>query len=42
MYQISSQPGGGGRKVPATYNSKTIHGIEMKFGRVIENHELIN
>ena len=41
MYQISSQPGGG-RKVPATYNSKTIHGIEMKFGRVIENHELIN
>ena len=27
--------GGGG-------NSKTIHGIEMKFGRVVENRKLIN
>ena len=36
--------GGGGRrrKVPATYNSETFHGIEMKFGRVVENHKLIN
>ena len=34
--------GGGGRKVPAAHNSKTIHGIEMKFGRVVENHKLIN
>ena len=33
---------GGGRKVPAAYNSKTIHGIEMKFGRVVESHKLIN
>ena len=34
--------GRGGRKVPAAYNSKTIHGIEMKFGRVVESHKLIN
>ena len=33
--------GGGGQKVPTAYNSKTIHGIEIKFGRVIENHKLI-
>ena len=26
----------------AAYNSKTIHGIEMKFGRIVENHKLIN
>ena len=25
--------GGGGTKVPAAHTSKTIHGIEMKFGR---------
>ena len=31
---------GGG--VPAAHNSKTIHGIEMKFGTVVENHKLIN
>ena len=36
-------PGGrGGRKVPAAHNSKTIHGIGMEFGRVVENHKLIN
>ena len=23
-------------------NSKTIHGNEMEFGRVLENHKLIN
>ena len=34
--------GGGGQKVPAAHNSKTIHGTEMKFGRVVENHKLIN
>ena len=34
--------GGGGRKVPAAHNSKTILGIEMKLGRVVENHKLIN
>ena len=33
---------GGGRKVPAAHKSETIHGIEMKFGRVVENHKLIN
>ena len=26
----------------AGHNSKTIHGIEMKFGKVVENHKLIN
>ena len=38
-------PGPGGRGkggVPAAHNSKTIHGVEMKFGRVVENHKLIN
>ena len=34
--------GGGGRKVPAAHNSKSNHGIEMKLGRVVENHNLIN
>ena len=36
--------GGGrrGRKVPVARNSKTIHGIEMKFGRVVENHKLMH
>ena len=28
--------------MPAVRNSKTIHSIEMKFGRVLENHKLIN
>ena len=26
----------------AAYNCKTIHGIEMKFGKVVENHKLLN
>ena len=30
--------GGGLRKVPAADNSKTTHGIEIKFGGVVENH----
>ena len=34
--------GEGGVKVPVAYNSKTIHGIETKFGRVIGNHKLTN
>ena len=34
-------PGGGGG-VPAAHNFKTIHGIAIKFGRVVENHKLIN
>ena len=28
--------------MPAARNSKTVHGIEMKFGRVVEDHKLIN
>ena len=32
----------GGEEVPAAHNSKTIHDIEMKFGRVVKNHKLIN
>ena len=28
--------------MPAAQNSKTIHGIEMKFGRIVENYNLIN
>ena len=38
--------GGGGwkgeRKLPAAYNSRNIHGIEIEFSRVVENHKLIN
>ena len=33
---------GWGLKVPAAHNTKTIHGIKMKFGRVVDNHKLIN
>ena len=33
---------GGGRRVPTAHNSKTIHGIEMNFGRVVEKHKVIN
>ena len=33
---------GGGRKVPAAHSSKAIHGIEVKFGRIVENQKLIN
>ena len=28
--------------MPAAHNSKTIDGIEIKFGRVVENYKLIN
>ena len=34
-------PWPGGWEVPAAHNSKIIHGIEIKFGRVVENHELL-
>ena len=34
--------GGGGREDPRPNNSKAIHSIELKFGRVVENHRLIN
>ena len=33
---------GGGRKVPAVYNSKTINDNEMKLGGVVKDHWLIN
>ena len=33
---------GGGRKMPAAHNSKTMHGIEIQFGRVVENHKRCN
>ena len=31
-----------GWEMPVAYNSKTIRGIEMKFGWVVENHKQIN
>ena len=34
--------GGGGRKLPAAHNSKTINDNGIKFGGVVENHKLIN
>ena len=34
--------GGGGQKVLAAYNSKLLNDIEMKFGGVVENHNLTN
>ena len=34
--------GGGGGGVSIAHNSKTIPGIGMKFGRVVENHERIH
>ena len=30
--------GGGGQKVPAAYNSKTINDNEMKLGGVVKDH----
>ena len=30
--------GGGGRKVPAAYNSETINDNEMKLGGVVKDH----
>ena len=34
----SAWRGGGGRKVPAAYNSKTINDNEMKFGGTVKDH----
>ena len=34
--------GGGGGKCLRPITPKTIHGIKIKFGRVVENHKLIN
>ena len=28
--------------MPAAHNSKTLNGIGTKFGRIVENHKLIN
>ena len=37
-----SEPGGRGAESAAAYSSKTTHGIEMKFGKVVENHKLLS
>ena len=42
LFWVPGLGGGGGRKVPTAHNFKTIHGIEMKFGKIVENHKLIN
>ena len=34
--------GGGGRKVPTAYSSKTINDNKVKLGGVVKDHELIN
>ena len=33
---------GGRQKMPTAHNSKTIHGIGMKVGRMVDNHKLTN
>ena len=38
----SFRGGGGGGKVPAAHNSKTISDNGIKFGGVVKNHKLIN
>ena len=40
--RVAQLGGGGGRKVPTAYNSKTIYDNEMKFGGVVMDHYLIN
>ena len=44
LLTLSGSGGGGGGGMPAAHNSNhnSNHGIEMKFGRVVENHKLIN
>ena len=42
IFGVPRLGGGGEGKVPVAHNSKTIHGIGMKFGRVVENHKLVN
>ena len=42
MAGLGGEGGGGWRKVPAAYNSKTINDNEVKFGGVVKDHELIN
>ena len=34
--------GRGGGGVPTVCNYKTIHGVEMKFGRILDNQKLID
>ena len=36
--QLEGRGGGGGGKVPAAYNSKTINDNEMKLGEVVKDH----
>ena len=39
MAQLGGQGGGGGRrKVPAAYNSKSIDDNDMKLGGVVKDH----
>ena len=33
---------GGRQKMSTAHNSKTIHGIGMKVGRMVDNHKLTN
>ena len=40
--RVAQLGGGGGRKVPAAYNSKTINDDEMKLCVVVKDHYLIN
>ena len=42
FFRVPGLPGRGGGEVPRAYNSKTINGIEMEFGWVVKNHEVIN
>ena len=37
MARLGGEGGGGGRKVAATYNSKTIYENEIKFGGVVKD-----
>ena len=38
LFEGGAALGGGGRKVPAAYNSKTINDNEMKLGGVVKDH----
>ena len=42
VLRLGGRGGGGMGVVSAAHNSKTIHGFEMKFDRVVKNHKLIN
>ena len=38
LFEGGAAWGGGGRKVPVAYNSKTINDNEMKLGGVVKDH----